>query len=106
MRLDNDSYQGEGYEGRVDVPEDELRKGNCSLVMKNISVTDAGIYRSYLKRFTQSVELSVDETPEKPSVSGDAGVNSPHPLVIITSLLTFLLFHAWSKELKSSQPPV
>ncbi|XP_047675972.1 programmed cell death 1 ligand 1-like isoform X2 [Tachysurus fulvidraco] len=97
MRLDNDSYQGEGYEGRVDVPEDELRKGNCSLVMKNISVTDAGIYRSYLKRFTQSVELSVD---------GDAGVNSPHPLVIITSLLTFLLFHAWSKELKSSQPPV
>ncbi|XP_026995986.2 programmed cell death 1 ligand 1-like isoform X1 [Tachysurus fulvidraco] len=106
MRLDNDSYQGEGYEGRVDVPEDELRKGNCSLVMKNISVTDAGIYRSYLKRFTQSVELSVDETPEKPSVSGDAGVNSPHPLVIITSLLTFLLFHAWSKELKSSQPPM
>lgn len=63
IRLDNDSYQGEGYEARVDVPEEELRKGNCSLVMKNISVTDAGIYRSYLKKFTQSVELSVDGKP-------------------------------------------
>lgn len=63
MRLDNDSFQGEGYEGRVDVPEDEMRKGNCSLVLKNVSASDAGIYRSYLKRFTQSVELSVDGKP-------------------------------------------
>lgn len=59
-RVGKDSYEGEGYEGRVDVPEDELCKGNCSLVLKNVSVADAGHYRSYLKRFIQSVELSVD----------------------------------------------
>ncbi|KAF5900495.1 uncharacterized protein DAT39_009781, partial [Clarias magur] len=29
------TFQGSGYEGRVDVPEDELLKGNCSLVLKN-----------------------------------------------------------------------
>ncbi|KAG7324643.1 hypothetical protein KOW79_012659 [Hemibagrus wyckioides] len=92
MRLGNDSFQGEGYEGRVDVPEDEMRKGNCSLVLKNVSASDAGIYRSYLKRFTQSVELSVDETPEIPSVTGEAGMNSPHPLEIVLSLLAFLLY--------------
>ncbi|KAF4081723.1 hypothetical protein AMELA_G00164560 [Ameiurus melas] len=59
-RVGQDSYEGEGYEGRVDVPEDELCKGNCSLVLRNVSVADAGHYRSYLKRFIQSVELSVD----------------------------------------------
>ncbi|XP_047675951.1 uncharacterized protein LOC125145770 [Tachysurus fulvidraco] len=45
-RKGKDSYPGKGYEGRVDVPEDELLKGNCSLVMKNISVSDTGIYSS------------------------------------------------------------
>lgn len=53
------SYQGEGYAGRADVPENELRKGNCSLVLKNVSVTDGGIYQSNLMMFIQSVQLSV-----------------------------------------------
>lgn len=52
--------QGSRYEGRVDVPEDELRKGNCSLVLKNVTVTDAGNYTSHLLMFIQRVELSVD----------------------------------------------
>ncbi|KAK3558097.1 hypothetical protein QTP86_009452 [Hemibagrus guttatus] len=68
-------YEGEGYEGRVDVPQDKLLVGNCSLVLKNVSLTDAGIYESYLsvrrmKRasstkwvLVQWVKLSVDETP-------------------------------------------
>ncbi|MCI4383883.1 hypothetical protein PGIGA_G00031780 [Pangasianodon gigas] len=47
-RLGEESYEGEGYKRRADVPEDELRKGNCSLVLKNVSVTDAGNYSSYL----------------------------------------------------------
>ncbi|KAF5880084.1 antigen like protein, partial [Clarias magur] len=47
-RWDTDSYEGPGYEGRVDVPEDELRNGNCSLVLKSIRKSDEGIYNSYL----------------------------------------------------------
>ncbi|KAF5900486.1 programmed cell death 1 ligand 1-like [Clarias magur] len=63
-RLHQDVYEAEGYQGRVDVPEDELRKGDCSLVLRNARVTDAGIYISRMKRFiVQSVELSIHETP-------------------------------------------
>ncbi|KAL6473493.1 hypothetical protein MHYP_G00170540 [Metynnis hypsauchen] len=72
-RRGGELYQGEGYEGRVDVPEDHLLKGDCSLELKNITLGDEGVYESYLlvsrmKRslrtkksiFLQSVELSVD----------------------------------------------
>lgn len=63
-------YEGPGYEDRVDVPEDQLREGNCSLVLKKIRKSDEGIYKSYLllrrgKRsdsdwsLIQSVQLSV-----------------------------------------------
>ncbi|KAF4081716.1 hypothetical protein AMELA_G00164350 [Ameiurus melas] len=47
-RHGEETYQGEGYKGRVDVPEEELRKGNCSLVLRNLKPTDAAVYRSFL----------------------------------------------------------
>lgn len=46
-RLGKETYQDEGYEGRVDVPEEELRKGNCSLVLKHLKLTDTADYMSY-----------------------------------------------------------
>ncbi|KAI5085503.1 hypothetical protein C0J45_2269, partial [Silurus meridionalis] len=63
-RLGEESFQGEGYEGRVDVPEEELRKGNCSLVLKNVSVYDETLYSSYMvlinnNKSVQKVKLSV-----------------------------------------------
>ncbi|XP_047675900.1 uncharacterized protein LOC113639322 isoform X2 [Tachysurus fulvidraco] len=64
-RKGKDVNQSQGYKDRVDVPEDELLKGNCSLVMKNISVYDAGIYSSSMMNDTevlvQKVKLSVVE---------------------------------------------
>ncbi|XP_053370134.1 CD276 antigen homolog isoform X1 [Clarias gariepinus] len=39
---------GEGYKERVDVPKDELHKGNCSLVLKDVRLTDDGDYRSFV----------------------------------------------------------
>ncbi|KAL7858734.1 hypothetical protein AOLI_G00188360 [Acnodon oligacanthus] len=41
-------YQGEGYEDRVDVPEDHLLKGDSSLELKNVRPEDEGIYESHL----------------------------------------------------------
>ncbi|KAK3526696.1 hypothetical protein QTP70_031877, partial [Hemibagrus guttatus] len=46
-RKGKEAYRGEGYEDRVDVPEEELRKGNCSLVLNNLKLTDAAVYTSY-----------------------------------------------------------
>ncbi|XP_053092691.1 butyrophilin subfamily 1 member A1-like [Pangasianodon hypophthalmus] len=100
-RKGKESFQGEGYEGRVDVPEDELLKGICSLVLKNVSATDAAVYRSsmvvtHTKKsvLVQKVELSVYENPEKreEEPSGEAGINWPHLLIFILSLFMCFLF--------------
>ncbi|KAI5085897.1 hypothetical protein C0J45_23551, partial [Silurus meridionalis] len=65
-RVGNDTSYGEGYEGHVDVSEEELLKGNCSLVLKNVSVTDEALYSSYIltndkknPNFVLRVKLSV-----------------------------------------------
>ncbi|KAF5893097.1 antigen like protein, partial [Clarias magur] len=65
-RMGKEAYPGESYEGRVDVPEDELRNGNCSLILKNVSINDAGVYRSSMvvqhprkTVLVQKVQLSV-----------------------------------------------
>ncbi|KAK3526680.1 hypothetical protein QTP70_031470, partial [Hemibagrus guttatus] len=73
--------QSKGYEGRVDVPEDELLKGNCSLVLKNVTVTDAGNYNSSMlvkdtqkSVLVQKIKLSVDDgiSDERGSSSEDS----------------------------------
>ncbi|XP_062855767.1 junctional adhesion molecule-like [Trichomycterus rosablanca] len=63
------SYHGEGYKGRVDVSEDELNKGNFSLVLKNVSVNDENVYTCSLvvkpkQDLIQKVRLSVVDKPE------------------------------------------
>ncbi|KAI5086196.1 hypothetical protein C0J45_1116, partial [Silurus meridionalis] len=59
----DDTREGPGYEGRVEVPEDELRKGNCSLVLKNIRFTDHAFYTSFVVELveatnTDKIEIS------------------------------------------------
>ncbi|KAI5085637.1 hypothetical protein C0J45_2213, partial [Silurus meridionalis] len=56
-RKGTETYQGEGYEGRVDVPEEELHKGDCSLVLHNLTPNDSGVYTSIqiVRRFRRSL---------------------------------------------------
>ncbi|XP_046714774.1 uncharacterized protein LOC124392122 isoform X2 [Silurus meridionalis] len=117
-RLGKESFQGEGYEGRVDVPEEELLKGNCSLVLKNVSVTDETLYSSYILMtdtkkpvLVQNIKLSVRELSEErkddsSAPSGEAdGMNL---LIIITVcimcsvLLIFIAIFIWMKYRRSS----
>ncbi|XP_047667917.1 uncharacterized protein LOC113650973 [Tachysurus fulvidraco] len=70
-RSGNVTDPGPGYKGRVDVPVDKLRKGNCSLVLKNIRFTDTGIYNSFTM---EHVDTNKDKMKEinRVSLSVDA----------------------------------
>uniref|UniRef100_A0AAR2KRN4 Ig-like domain-containing protein n=1 Tax=Pygocentrus nattereri TaxID=42514 RepID=A0AAR2KRN4_PYGNA len=108
-RRGEELYQGEGYKERVDVPEDHLLKGDCSLELKNVRPEDAGVYESFLlvrrtkrslrtKRvFLQSVELSVDDAPEEShsenkAAACSAGTIQTSSWITAIFLLFFLLF--------------
>ncbi len=67
-RMGPEQFQGEAYRGRLDVPEELLVRGNCSLVLEDVRFSDAGIYECYLlvgessiknRIFIQSVQLAV-----------------------------------------------
>ncbi|KAK3558734.1 hypothetical protein QTP86_028034, partial [Hemibagrus guttatus] len=83
-------FEGAGYEGRLDVPKDDLLKGNCSLVLKNVTVTDAVIYRSAM--VLPETKKSVLVQTVKLSIDGEAGINCPCPLILIISFLVYLFF--------------
>ncbi|KAF7702536.1 hypothetical protein HF521_001819 [Silurus meridionalis] len=112
-REGKESFQGKGYEGRVDVPEEELLKGNCSLVLKNVSVTDETLYSSYILMtdtkkpvLVQNIKLSVSERSEErkddPSAPSDEA-DGMNLLIIITVciicsvLLIFIAILLWRK---------
>ncbi|KAF5893102.1 programmed cell death 1 ligand 1-like, partial [Clarias magur] len=72
-RKGNDVYYSDKFIGRVDVPKARLHEGDCSLVLKNVTETDAGVYKSYLilrhtagsgVQHMSSIELSVKEEPK------------------------------------------
>ncbi|KAF7702510.1 hypothetical protein HF521_001793 [Silurus meridionalis] len=107
---------GDGYKNRVDVPEEELRKGNCSLVLRNLTPNDKNVYTSIqvVSRTKRSltneekkisrVSLSVREKPpeeksdEVSSPTDDAQIKFPHPLILVLSLLACVLFQSFLRE--------
>lgn len=62
-------WQAEEFEGRVEVPEESLGSGDCSLIISDVQIGDAGRYESFMvvdgvkstktRVFIQSVKLSV-----------------------------------------------
>lgn len=62
-------WQAEEFEGRVEVPEEKLGSGDCSLIISDVQMRDTGRYESFMlvdgvrstktKVFIQSVKLSV-----------------------------------------------
>ncbi|KAM9495491.1 uncharacterized protein Hap1MRO34_018455 [Clarias gariepinus] len=113
-REGEESYPAGGYEGRVDVPVEELRKGNCSLVLHNLTFTDTGVYTSYqtvrhtkrsvnfkvvsISRVKLSVYVSRGEDTPRGLSSAPTVMKSPHPLVLVLSLVSCLLVQLFCGE--------
>uniref|UniRef100_A0A4W5KSB2 Ig-like domain-containing protein n=1 Tax=Hucho hucho TaxID=62062 RepID=A0A4W5KSB2_9TELE len=67
-------WQASKFKGRVEVPEEKLGQGDCSLILRDVQLRDVGLYESFMvvdrahsKRrvFIQSVQLSVDDYTSK-----------------------------------------
>ncbi|XP_063041262.1 galectin 17 [Engraulis encrasicolus] len=76
-RMGPEDFQGEGFEGRADVPQEMLQRGNCSLLLGDARLVDSGVYQSYLvvgqtkvkrKVLLQSVDLVVRDYKLKQTV--------------------------------------
>ncbi len=62
-------WQAEEYKGRMEVPEEKLGSGDCSLIINDAQIGDTGRYESFMvvdgarskktRVFIQSVKLSV-----------------------------------------------
>lgn len=62
-------WQADDFEGRLEVPQDRLGSGDCSLIISDVQIQDAGQYDSFMvvdgarstksRVFIQSVQLSV-----------------------------------------------
>ncbi|XP_040908752.1 galectin 17 [Toxotes jaculatrix] len=64
-----EKWQAEEFEGRVEVPEEKLTSGDCSLIISDVQIRDTGRYESFMvvdgvrskktRVFIQGVKLSV-----------------------------------------------
>lgn len=67
--LGEQKWQAAEFKGRVEVLEEKLGSGDCSLIISDVQIKDAGRYESFMvvdgvrstktKVFIQSVKLSV-----------------------------------------------
>lgn len=85
------TFQGIGYEGRVEMPKDRLFEGDCSLSLREARFSDTGLYESFLitrheRRMRRSFIKSVQLT-----VTGTQGI---HDIVIhLCSVYPFMMSH-------------
>ncbi|XP_036949522.1 galectin 17 isoform X1 [Acanthopagrus latus] len=75
-------YEAEEFKGRVEVPEERLGSGDCSLIISDVQIGDTGRYESFMvvdgartkktRVFIQSIKLSVfDHKSRQSRAPGD-----------------------------------
>ncbi|XP_054910904.1 galectin 17 [Poeciliopsis prolifica] len=96
-QLGEDRWQAAEYEGRVEVPLEKLNSGDCSLIIKDVQISDTGRYESFIvvdgvrsqksRVFIQSVKLSVtDHKSQKSLYQGDdlvLNLYTPHSYAVV-----------------------
>ncbi|XP_043114327.1 galectin 17 isoform X6 [Puntigrus tetrazona] len=121
-RMGQERFQGEAYRDRADVPEEQLVRGDCSLFLRDVRFSDAGVYESYLvvgqssiknRVFIQRVQLAVTEPvlpreTETQQIQSALGKNcsrrvsdvlSAVSMLLLMSLTTLLSITVWTPPL-------
>ncbi|XP_072562045.1 uncharacterized protein [Paramormyrops kingsleyae] len=93
------TFQGIGYEGRVEMLQDMLFEGDCSLKLREARFTDAGLYESFLitehkrrmmRSFIKSVQLTVTDHKSSQTLL----VGQDFSLSLYTSQASTVIFQA------------
>ncbi|XP_013879377.1 galectin 17 [Austrofundulus limnaeus] len=113
-----DKWQAKEFDGRLEVPEETLGSGNCSLIIKDVQIRDTGSYESFMvvdgarsgktRVLLQSVRLSV--TDNKSWVSHPPGqdlvldLHTSHSFtVVFQSRNSSAWLDVWSRGGKNSE---
>ncbi|XP_073669888.1 butyrophilin subfamily 1 member A1-like isoform X1 [Paramisgurnus dabryanus] len=57
---DKNTNQLQSYRGRTEVFKDELQKGNTSLKLSRVQISDEGLYKCFIQSKTRSDDITVD----------------------------------------------
>ncbi|XP_073721070.1 butyrophilin-like protein 2 [Misgurnus anguillicaudatus] len=57
---DKNTNQLQSYRGRTEVFKDELQKGNASLKLSRVQISDEGAYKCFIQYKTRSYDINID----------------------------------------------
>ncbi|XP_067234159.1 HERV-H LTR-associating protein 2 [Chanodichthys erythropterus] len=97
-------HQSEDYKGRTSLfPESEIKNGNVSLLLKNISVQDEGRYRCYAADETKNDEKYVSVSVEAPAKSVDITLKGDTVICTTSGVYPKPLI-SWSSDPPAKEP--
>ncbi|XP_030581194.1 uncharacterized protein LOC115777425 [Archocentrus centrarchus] len=111
-----ENFQLPSFKGRVQLRDPQMKDGDLSVIIKNVSMNDAGIYECYAgydkddPQLMSSTNLTVEESGQPGGQSGDGGKKSDSvalivglsvPAVLFIGLVGFLIY---KKCLNQSNP--
>ncbi|XP_029028557.1 myelin-oligodendrocyte glycoprotein-like [Betta splendens] len=108
---DDTDIQNDQFKGRTSLFHDEMHKGNISLKLTNVTLTDAGNYtcsvRKRLQKKKDNVELFVDSIDKKgrdvnsKTTALTAGLTVPAVVILIAGVVAGLIW--WKRQRKYRQ---
>ncbi|XP_028256255.1 galectin 17 isoform X2 [Parambassis ranga] len=73
-------WEADEFQGRLEVPEERLRSGNCSLIIRDVQIADTGSYESFMVvNGARSKKTRVSLQTVKLSVYDHKTYQSHHP---------------------------
>ncbi|XP_032441168.1 sodium channel subunit beta-4-like isoform X1 [Xiphophorus hellerii] len=111
--------QNPSYQNRVDLVDQQMKKGNVSLVLKNLTINDTGLYQCQVQnegsldtKLIRTIRLEVISPEKKNGGTSDGSIGLIVGLILLILLaVVVVLFLIYKKQSacfrkKSSDPPV